>query len=310
MPPMQLKKNSERGSTILLMLVTLASIGAAAAYILNLSSEAEKHLSREVKIENYKTIVQSIKDSLYTGTNCTAALGLPRNLSNSLIILPPDDMRNYVPNPFFPLPPSNLGARVSLNLGYGTAPGPIEFKLLPIQRWRANGVAMEDVRLRVDPTRVLRTNIRWVGSSTFMNAALGEITLIPSDPDIPLASGKYRDLRIKTLVYYYMQGGVPRVVGCFDPEGPANLCTANGGAYNPSPGIPEDQRCQPDLYCFAHTRRIVTNPSQCPAPYTARSIGALVITQGIPHLNPDGTLNMSGTHASAFEERYLCQWCR
>lgn len=264
-------------------MVAIGAIAAAMAFILDLFGETEKNVAKDTQIASYRNFTESVKEALFTGEDCTKMLNLPiDNFTAGFVTPTPADDLN-LPAANFAIPNlSNWGQSVVLNYNYGKKIGPIKFEADPNNRWKIGSLSIYDVRLKVYSGTIIRQNIQFdAPNSPKLIAARGLLAIIPEEPKIPLQNKNYSDLTIDVMVYY-TSGANPRLVGCFQPEGAAEFCVKEGGAYNPDPTLTTDRRCQPDLYCRVHSSGVRNTSTGCPAPYQPYQVG-------------------SG--------RFMCQWC-
>ena len=236
---MQLVRNAV-GSGLISVMAAMSALGGASYLVSELMMGSEKVIKRDASVEAYKQLVDLVRKNLYSGNNCSAALG---NTSAKQGI----SITNALGGSASP------GEEVSLTLNVGDAN-----VVLGSDFRSKTGTSIKNIKLKID--QLARPVVRLLDDPVPKFAAYATLYIEPDHKGINIykkdENGKYiyDNLFIKLFVYYEAEiGQPPKLVSCYEPTSDAAFCTlALGGSYNPDPSVPVDMRCQPDLQCFSY----------------------------------------------------------
>jgi hypothetical protein len=270
---------NDRGAGLILVLVVCSVIGAAAVYLMDLSKESEKKITADARVLSYNSLVTLVTNKLHSGTTCTDVLPKTNGLDISSAF-------------------DEDGMSVELDLKLNINPRILKKPNCPIctsqpnhkdcvtcpDRWYLQGgTSIKDVLLVVNE-RVREPVQLDIDNDPKLVAATGYILIMPNHGGVGFKLSRNKHYKIPIFLYYERQGGQKIMRACFNPNGEALFCTSIGGAYNWKEALPDNQRCQPDLTCFAYKSGISTSQF-CPPPYKRAPIG------------------WTGN------QLYLCNWC-
>lgn len=264
-------RSDQKGVGLVLVLIVCSLVGAASLYLMDLTKVSQQKIALDARVQSYQSLVKIVTNQLHTGNNCTEALGGTVISSED-----PDDLLPGRPPMGARGAFDEYGMSITLNL---KIPINNTIKDKPLKKpngkdvwFLQGGTSVRNVLLNVHER--VRTPVRLapLGSTKWV-AALGHILIVPGHPGVGIKLARNAHYKIPIFLYYTVSGSTKTLVSCSDPAGEAYFCTMTGGAYNSAPGVPEDQRCNPDRSCYAHKPGIVFSASQCPPPYTTTAVG-------------------------------------
>ncbi len=266
--------SSEKGSAIVLALVSVAAISTIAYFLMNRSADTKKKIVDDARVVSYKNLVEVVRTKLYIGTTCTD------QLKNRVI--------NNASNSAFNGVGEDIGASIDLDLQL-----PMNVKILrkpnesnPADKWfLKGGTSIKDIKLVVNE-RVrsgVRFDPKYLNSQPDLIAAMGYILIIPDHDGVGVRQPHNKHYRIPIFLYYSVNTSNQAILhSCFEPNGEAYFCTTTAfGAYDISATDPK-MRCHPQRYCRVSSSGVTSAPCST-APYT-------VTTKVGSNLN-------------------ICQWC-
>lgn len=279
------------GGGLLMGSLAVGALGAAGMILGDMFIKNDEVLRKDSRTEAYRHLVESVRQNLYAGNNCTIALGnapglgvgakeVTQGLGNFLGINGAAGQKINLK-----LDLTERGIATELKEGAKIKTG-TSIKEIYIQKEKdANGGKV--VRLHSDL------------NSKILKAAYFNIIIEPDHKGInvwdkhkvaPPGKSIYKneDVFIRIFAYYDPFDG-NKIYSCFDPSSDAAFCTeAQGGAFDHRPTTPARLRCQPDQTCFQAKGGIVPTSVTCDPPYVSTPIGR-------------GALGAQSLH--------ICSWC-
>lgn len=281
-------------------------VGTGAAYVMNKFKNTEKLVRKDTRVQSYKNLVNDLRSTLYTGNNCTELLtqfNPSVNMNNAKFVIRTYDLDGLI------LEREEGGVPIRINTGHGNFPGPLEpgwpRKYLGADADRKDiglETRIKEIRIKWrDPVDLVRDNVQLdlpaAPRPPKLKAVHATIQVIPAHGGINPLLPRNKSLKIKILAYFNSATGA--LHSCYEPFGDAYYCTyLQKGAFNNSPGIPDNFRCEPDVNCYTKSfppTGLTSNPGNCPSTspsrYVPQSVG----------FRPSG--------GSRVTPLYECNWC-
>lgn len=281
-------------------------VGAGAAYVMNMFKNTEQLIRKDVRVQHYKTLVNDLRSTLYSGNNCTDLLARYNpsvNMNNATFVYRTYNLPDRV------LTREEGGLSIRINTGHGKFPGPLE------PGWPRKYLGAESDRKDVGlETRIKEVRIKWHATEDLvrdnvqmdlpvsprppkLKAVHATLQVIPAHGGINPLLPRNENLKIKILAYFNRTTGA--LHSCYEPYGDAYYCTyLQKGAFNNAPGIPGNYRCEPDVNCYTKSfppTGVTSNPSNCPSTSPPRYLPEYV------GFRPSG-----GNRVTPL---YECNWC-
>lgn len=252
-------------------MMVMGALGGAGFIISEMMMNSEEVLKKDSKVVAYRQLVHLVKKNLYSGNNCTAALGSA--IANPAREAPLDITGGFLGSALNPESSVIRGLPIKVDGG----------DTVLAAGWKSKtGTSIKDIHFKIDDVvgppgsdRIVR-----IEGQPDMKAAYATLIIEPDHKGINIfkkdSSGKYinEDLFIKLYVYYTESAGQKNIVSCFDPASEAAFCTESLQGSFDVLATTADKRCRPDLQCFTYKSGIVNRGTQCPDPYLAVPVGS------------------------------------
>jgi hypothetical protein len=272
------------GSGMIAMMGVMGALGTAAFIVSSQMNQSEKSLKKDAGVESYKQLVELVRRNLYSGNNCTVALGKSPQKTEGTMITSAAML------------PNSTTDNISLNMAFGNNSDGTKNSQTLASAWSSKtGVKIKDIKIRID--QIVRPTVRIMGDPSPKVAAMATLFLEPDNRGIniykkrPNGTYIYENLFIKLFVYFESDSTNAWVHSCYDPNSDAAFCTsALHGAFDP--GQTESaKRCQPDVQCFASKLGVIDESVPCEAGFSDVIVGS--------QEQPDGSIL----------RKKICNWC-